>query len=153
MPAAEAPAPLAWFLFAAPAVLGAVTALLLIGSVFGWNPLWTTEGVTLSELVAVRDIVGIRNMIANGADPTAKYVVREELVKSNAVELTPLEAAITTRERFVVEELLRHVPALDDAERRRLVCFARSSDAPQLADMLIGELPLPVDCSGVAVPW
>ena len=142
----------AWVLFVPPALLGALALTILVGSAFGWNPLWATEDATLSEIVALRDIVTMRAMIAGGTDPDAKYRVRENLVKPYEVQITPLEAAVTTREQYVVEELLNLGAAADEAERRRLACFAEVSQAPQLVSFFApGGAPL--DCQGLTLPW
>ncbi len=141
-----------WVLFVPPALLGALIVTILVGGAAGWNPLWSPEDATLSEVVALGDIVTMRAMIASGIDPNAKYLVRENLVKSYEVQLTPLEAAVTTRERYVVEDLLEHGAVAGDAERHRLACFAHASGAKQIVSLFAPGDAL-LDCQGLTLPW
>lgn len=139
--------------FAAPALLGLLVAAFLLGNLVGWDPLWPTGTVTLSEAVALRDSATALDLIGRQHDPNASYPVRDGLLKSDVVHVTPLEAAVSTRETAVVQLLIDHGATLDDATRLRLTCFARQERAEAVEALFVAGLRQPVNCAGVALPW
>jgi hypothetical protein len=137
----------------APLLFGVLVAVLMIGSVAGWNPLWPENAATLSESVALRDMPNTLALIAQGHDPNAAYDVRDELLTSRRVQITPLQAAVSTREPYVVEILLANGARLDDTTGPVLICLARKVNAPGIEAQLLGRVAAPSDCANVALPW
>jgi hypothetical protein len=139
--------------FLIPLLFGAAVVVLLIGSAAGWHPLWPENAATLSETVALRDRPGALALIASGHNPNAVYPVREELLTSRALQITPLQAAVSTRETYMVDMLVANGARLDDATRRNLICLARTTNAGEIEAQLSAGLPAPVDCANVTLPW
>ncbi len=137
----------------APAVLGLSIAVLLVGGLFGWNPLWPTADMTVSEAIVLTDRATALYLIEHGRDPNRRYHVREGFLRETPAELTPLEAAVSTRETYMVEFLLDRGAVVNETNRRVLVCCAREHDAPAVAAVLAGGDPQAIDCRGVPFPW
>jgi len=92
------------------AALLAFRVILIVLSVAGQPPFWTTESLTLSEAAAFRDGGEVARLLAMGLDPNASYRVRRGAVRGR-VEATPLEAAEAAGRGEVVQ-LLRAVGAV-----------------------------------------
>ena len=139
--------------FVPPALLGLLAAGILAAGAFGWQPLWPTATTTISEAIALKDRATALDLIVRGQDPNARYHVREGVVGERSAELTPLEAAITTREIYVVQFLFDHGAVVNDGNRRLLVCSALLNNAPAVASLFNGGDPGAIDCAGVKRPW
>ena len=139
--------------FLIPLLFSAAVVVLLAGSVVGWNPLWPEGSATLSEVVALRDMPGALALIAEGHDPNGVYAVRKDLLTSRDLQITPLQAAVSTREPSVVQTLLDNGARLDDASRVAIICLARTTKATEIEAMLVAQATTPVDCANVALPW
>lgn len=135
-----------------PLVFAALVAVLLVGSLFGWRPLWPDQNHNLAEAASLRDRPGMRLRLMAGDNPNAEYDIRAGLIRSIPVRLTPLEAAITTREDYVFEFLVEHGARPDGASRARLICFAREMSADAISARL-AEPGVEYDCANVPVPW
>ncbi len=144
---------LGWLVLVAPLLFGLLVAVLLLGSMAGWHPLWPMNQVTLSEAVALRDIPTTLALISQGHDPNAAYDVRQELLASRIVRVTPLEAAVTTREPYVMQTLIDNGARIDDANRTGLVCLARRTNAPEIEAQLLEQSTTSIDCANVTLPW
>lgn len=139
--------------FIVPAAFGALVLAVAIGGAVGWTPFWPTDAATLSEAIALRDLATARALFEAGADPNATYAVRADLVKSQAVAITPLEAAVTTREDWVFAFVLDHGASMDEASRARVYCLARQENADRIAEMIVPPDAVPPSCEGVPLPW
>jgi hypothetical protein len=137
----------------APLMFGVVVAVLMVGSVAGWNPLWPENAATLSESVALRDMPNTLALISQGHDPNATYDVRDELLTSRRVQVTPLQAAVSTREPDVVDILLANGARLDETTGPVLICLARKVNAPDVETQLAARVAAPADCTNIALPW
>jgi hypothetical protein len=135
-----------------PLVFAALAIVMLAGSLFGWLPLWPDQQLNLAEMTALRDRPGMLLRLQAGDSPNIAYDVREGLIRSIPVRLTPLEAAITTREDYLFEFLVAHGARADGDRRAGLVCFAREANAVAIAASL-AEPGVEYECANVAVPW
>jgi len=142
---------------AAPGVLFLVlTLVVVVGPAVGFDPLWYAEPVTLPEAAALRDNGEIVRLIQQGADPNAAGVVRAGLIKSNAITLTPLEAAVGIRRADTTALLLDRGATMDGAAWTRLVCFARQEHATDVEALLMTRRPpaaAVAGCDGITTPW
>lgn len=135
-----------------PLALAVVVIVMLAGSLFGWRPLWPDQKLNLAETVGLRDRPGILLRLRAGDNPNVEYDVRAGLIRSIPVRLTPLEAAITTREEYLFDFLVQYGARIDGAQRARLICFARENNADAIGAKL-AEPGVDYDCANVAVPW
>ena len=148
----------ATWLLAAPGVLFVLVTLAFVaGPVVGWDPIWYSEPLSLPEAAGLRDNGEIVRLIQRGADPNAPGVVRAGFVKSNAITLTPLEAAVGIRREDTVKLLLDQGATMDGATWTRLICFARQEHADDVARLLESRRPAGVadanECARVTTPW
>jgi hypothetical protein len=139
----------------APPLLLAIAALgVLVASLAGANPLWREADITLAEAAALRDRGAILRLVWDGADPNAAHYVRPRMLTSRALTVTPLEAAVGTRELYMVEFLLQHGARIDERDRPVLICLAAKAEAANILEFLKagqdGQVP---DCSHVETPW
>jgi hypothetical protein len=134
-----------------PTLLALATAVLLLGSLLGWNPLWPTNDYNTAECVALKDRAGVLAALRQGHDINGQYSVRRDLVRDRPVVLTPLEAAVTTREAWMVRFVIDHGAAVTSQNRARLACFARMAATRDIEAMFTGGEPL--DCWDVQTPW
>ncbi len=121
--------------------------------VTGTPLVWPPPDLTLSEAVALRDRGEIVRQMMAGADPNRRYPTYGVFREGEEVALTPLEAAVITREPAMVSLVLGYGGVLTDQNTVTLQCLADDVGAPpirsQLAEMTRGD----VDCAGVALPW
>ena len=138
---------------AAPALLIAVSILMLLVAVLGYQPLWANRGVTLTQAAHGGDTATVFRMLSEGSDPNAAAPVPLE-GHSEPVVLTPLEAGVESRQVEVVQLLLAMGARASESDRRRLACLATAVDAPEVAVYLQSAIPpaAPGDCAGVALP-
>jgi hypothetical protein len=74
-------------------VLAVATLTWLALAPFGAHPFWPIQPLTLSEAAALRDAGEVARLLADGVDPNARYPIRAGFLASNAVVMTPVEAA------------------------------------------------------------
>ena len=155
-PAAERRAAATWLLAAPGVVFVLVTLVFVVGPLFGFDPIWYSEPLTLPEAASLRANAEIVRLIQHGADPSAPGVVRAGYIKSNAITLTPLEAAVGIRREDTVKLLLDSGAAMDVATWTRLICFARQEHAGDVERLLDSRRPAGAGaaaCNGVKTPW
>jgi hypothetical protein len=66
--------------------------------------------------------------------------------------LTPLEAAVITREDYMLDLVLDYGARIDDRNSSTLQCLARAVGADAIRASVV-ELSREVDCAGVELPW
>jgi hypothetical protein len=81
------------------------------------------------------------------------FAVREELLTSRALQITPLQAAVSTREPTVMQTLLDNGARPNDPDRVALICLARTNKAPEIEALLVAPHGATIDCTNVALPW
>ena len=111
---------------AIPAVLLLLmeTIALVATAVTGENPRAPVVTLNLSEAVAVRDGAEMVRLIESGEDPNARRPVRAGLLGDDAVNATPLEAAVSIRRSELMVWLYDSGARTDAATWTRLWCAA-----------------------------
>jgi hypothetical protein len=109
--------------------------------------------VTLTEAIGMHDTGEIVRQIALGANPNVRYDTWDILKRDQHVSVTPLEAAVATRERFLFEMIVAHGALVTAENARTLHCFAVQERATDIAEYLAARFPPPASCDGVQLPW
>jgi hypothetical protein len=137
------------------AFLIVATALMLIGVLFGVDPLWRVEPLTLAEAAALRDNGEVVRLIDAGEDPNRAGTVRAEFLRNDPLTITPLEAAVGSDRVDIMEVLLEHGARLDPATWTRLMCFATAIEADESRALLEQRRPdgASLACDHVQTPW
>jgi hypothetical protein len=115
--------------------------------------LWPAHSMSLTEAVAMRDTAEIVRQIALGADPNRRYDAWDVLKRGQHVTLTPLEAAIATRESYVFDLLVANGANVTPEIARTLNCFASAEHAADIATQLSKQFGPAESCAGVQLPW
>lgn len=87
----------------------------------GW--VWPPDDVNLSEAVATGNYAELVRLVENGADPTRAGSVRAPLLASQAVVVTPLEAAVLVRNATMMQLLLARGAVLTPSLAGKLKCL------------------------------
>jgi hypothetical protein len=140
------------------AVPPAATVMVLAASgtvalVRGQPLLWPAQPMTLTEAIGMHDTGEIVRQLALGANPNSRYDTWDILKRYQHVSVTPLEAAVATRERSLFEMLVVHGALITPENARTLHCFAVQEHAPDIAAYLADRFPPPASCDGVPMPW
>ena len=114
---------------------------------------WPAQPVTLTEAIGMHDTAEIVRQIALGANPNVPYDTWDILKRYQHVSVTPLEAAVATREQNLFETVLAHGALLTPENARTLHCFAVQEHAPDIATYVAARFPPPASCDGVKLPW
>jgi hypothetical protein len=116
---------------------GAIISLLTF-AVVGVHPLWPAMELTTAEAALVGHNAAFVRQVMNGADPHEPAPVRAGLGDSSARTLTPLQAAIESRETTTLEMVLKYVGPMDQREASEAVCIAHAK-APHLRTLLVAH--------------
>ena len=137
-----------------PILLAGAAVVVLCGTLVSWHPFWNEPTLTMPEAAALNDRATIQRMIWNGADPNAPAPVRPPILKSTAIVVIPIEAAVGTRTPTTLEFLLSRGARMTGHERDVVYCLAAKDDAQEIVRFLEthGDQPKP-DCEHVATPW
>jgi hypothetical protein len=111
------------------------------------------QPVTLTEAIGMHDTGEIVRQIALGANPNIRYDTWDILKRYQHVSVTPLEAAVATREQYLFETIIAHGALLTPDNARTLYCFAVQEHATDIAAYVAARFPPPASCDGVQLPW
>jgi hypothetical protein len=137
-----------------PAAVMAAFAVSGAAALTSGQPLfWPAQPVTLTEAIGMHDTAEIVRQIALGANPNSRYDTWDILKRYQHVSVTPLEAAVATRERNLFEMIVAHGALLTPENARTLHCFAVQEHATDIAAYLAARFPPPISCDGVEMPW
>jgi hypothetical protein len=114
---------------------------------------WPAQPVTLTEAIGMHDTGEIVRQIALGANPNIRYDTWDILKRYQHVSVTPLEAAVATREQYLFETIIAHGALLTPDNARTLYCFAVQEHATDIAAYVGARFPPPASCDGVQLPW
>jgi hypothetical protein len=135
-----------------PLLLAVSIAGVLALAAIGVHPLWRSVELTTAEAAALADDAAFVRRVLAGADPNAPAPVRTGTIGSAEQTLTPLEAAILSREVRTVKTVLKYGARLDGEAGRTAVCSAIRR-APHLVSVLLAhgaaDIPPPL-CSSEA---
>lgn len=135
------------------ATLAALAASGTVALVSGQPLLWPAQPVTLTEAIGMHDTGEIVRQLALGANPNAHYDAWDILKRYQHVSVTPLEAAVATREPHLFELIVAHGGLLTPENARTLHCFAVQERAVAIAAYLAERFPPTASCDGVTLPW
>jgi hypothetical protein len=135
------------------AVLIAFAASGVMSLTRGQPLFWPAQTVTLTEAIGMHDAAEIVRQIVLGANPNARYDTWDILKRDRHVSVTPLEAAVATRERYLFDLIVAHGALLTPDIARTLHCFAAQERATDIAASLAARFPPPASCDGVQLPW
>ena len=141
--------------FALPgAVLAILTAGALLGSLVDAHPFWPQPDppLNLSEHAVVKGHADVVRMILLGESPNIERDIRKDLLTSDAVRLTPLEAAVAANDGSMVRTLLAYGAFVDAAKWNVLRCVTRSDDIREMLDTYEPKGAV-ADCENVRPPW
>jgi hypothetical protein len=113
------------------------------------SSLWREETLNPAEAMARGDYGQALRLIRQGDDPNGRYRVSGESSADPVLTITPLEAAVRRGDVEMVQVMFDHGALADDAERRRLSCLALTREAEEIAEFLIGRVPVGDECAGV----
>ena len=114
---------------------------------------WPAQPVTLAEAIGMHDTAEIVRQLALGANPNARYDAWDILKRYQHVSVTPLEAAVATREKSLFEMIVAYGALLTADNARTLHCFAVQEHASDIAAYIAARFPPPSSCDGVTLPW
>ncbi len=120
----------------------------------GGRPLiWAPADATLSQATALRDQGEVIRLIMLGTDPNRRYRVDGVFRPGEAAMLTPLEAAVITRELHLVELVVDYGGGLGQNNAAVLQCLAVGVRAEAIRDYLVRAAGITSTCEGVVLPW
>ena len=131
---------------AAPACL--VTAMMigwLVLAPFDRHPMWHEPDLNLSEAAAVRDVGEIVRLIEASEDPDAARDVRPGYLADTAVRVTPLEAAVASKDVESVRILLLNGATMTRGIWHHLRCTTDSDEVRGYLDR-VRPSELPTEC-------
>ncbi len=137
----------------APLLVLAVSGVVLLLALVGYQPLWASREVTLVQAAQGGDSATVFRLLSAGSDPNAAGPVLFDRRK-DSVMLTPLEAAVESRQVEVVQLLMKMGARTTEPDRARLACLADVVDAPEVAAYLKAAAPpaAPANCSSITLP-
>jgi hypothetical protein len=134
---------------APPAILAGAAAVMLVMALLGYQPLWGGGEVTLVQAAVSRDLVRVARMIEQGSDPNAAAQVQ---IDDRSVVLTPLEAAVVSRDLATVTLLVDLGARFEGAAGARLACLADDGRADDIVEYLQNrgiQSPSSETCQGI----
>lgn len=144
---------LPWCVAMPPAIVAVMFALSGVAALLGGRPLiWPQQDITLAEAVGLRDQGEAVRLIVSGADPNRRYAVRNVFRDDETLAMSPLEAAVVTREVYMVELVENYGGVIDARNGAVLQCLARALDVEDVRQFII-ERSTEIPCDGVPLPW
>ena len=141
------------------ALLGVMTAGMLLRGMFGTHPLWYVEPLNLSEAAILRDQATVALMIRRGADPYLRREVRADVFFNDRTELTPLEAAIATGRPDILEVILVSSRPPEPSVWNHVRCLAKlegdegDGEFSEVLARFRPESATTLDCNDITKPW
>jgi hypothetical protein len=134
------------------AALAAVSLYWTVGALTG-RGLWPADEVTLAEAIATRNSAEAVRLISFGEDPNARMRVRAGMLAGHDIWVTPLEAAVWTRDAALARMLLAYGALADSHQVRVLRCLDDAVGGHAVHDVLaqLSAEPWP-DCSDFQLP-
>jgi hypothetical protein len=120
---------------AAPACLLAVgSTVALTRGLLDRNPTWSPPPFTLSEAAGLDDEAEVVRLIERGGDPNAAHEVRIAVISPTPTRLTPLEAAVISKNPSMIATLLTRGAIVDADGWNRLRCRTDEDDVIAMLD-------------------
>jgi hypothetical protein len=115
--------------------------------------IWKAQPMTLTEAIGMHDSSEIVRQIVLGANPNAHYDTWDVLKRFQSVSVTPLEAAVATRELYLFDLVIAHGGLVTADNAPALHCFAAQEHATEIAAYIDRRFPPSASCEGVKLPW
>jgi hypothetical protein len=133
------------------AVLACAVIVLLLAAV-GFDSVWASKAETLVEASRHGDIAEAYRLVRAGLNPNQSVAVR--LDSGRVATLTPLEAAVESRQVEVLRVLVQAGARPSESDRQILVCLAAVVNAPEVTEYLYSTLPplAAPDCAHSEIP-
>jgi len=142
-----------WCVATPPAIVAILFALSGLAALVAGRPLiWPQTDLTLAEAVGLRDQGEAVRLIMSGADPNRRYAVRNVFREDETLAMSPLEAAVITREVYMMELVEDYGGVIDARNGAVLQCLARALDVEDVRQFVI-ERSREIPCDGVPLPW
>jgi hypothetical protein len=133
-------------LVGAPPVALALACLVLTGlGALNLNPFWTASDLTMSEAAAMRDPATVLVQLEQGQDPYQSYPVRAGLIDSQALQLTPVEAAVREDRLEVAAVILGHGGSTSAERVCQWLKLAAAERAEEVSEYLHRKYPKDID--------
>jgi hypothetical protein len=114
-----------FILIVAPVLL-LVPVLVPIAAAFGYQSLWASQDVTLTQAARAGDSTTVFRMLKAGANPRIKEA---------------LEAAVESRQVETVRLMIERAAPLSESDREELACLAVAAVAPEVTAYLQSSFP------------
>jgi hypothetical protein len=145
---------LCWALAVPPLVVLALFAASGVTALVTGTPLvWPAQDVTLTEAIAIHDSGEFVRQIALGANANLRYDTWNVLKEGRHVRVTPLEAAVATREMYLFDLVGAYGASLTADNAPTLHCFALQEHATEIVAELTKRFAPPASCVGIELPW
>lgn len=142
-----------WCVALPPALVAILFALSGVSALLAGRPLvWPPQELTLAEAVGLRDQGEVVRLIANGADPNARYAVHNVFREDEHIAMTAFEAAVVTREVYMMMLVENYGGIVDARNGAVLQCLAQALDADDVRQFVV-ERTREIPCDGVPLPW
>lgn len=119
-----------------PLLLGLLALALLLAAGVGFQPLWPTSTLTLSEAAYLGDDAAVARMVMAGADINARAPVRAGMLEPVAVSLRPLGAALAGGQVTTTKTLVKLGARVESVLALRAACLAHERGDERLLDLL-----------------
>lgn len=142
-----------WCVAVPPAIVAVLFAISGLAALLAGRPLiWPQTDITLAEAVGLRDQGEVVRLISSGADPNRRYAVRDVFREDETLAMSPLEAAVITREVYMMELVEDYGAVIDARNAAVLQCLARALGVEDVRQFVI-ERTREIPCDGVPLPW
>ena len=112
---------------------------LVVGEWRGRNYLSAPPFRNSAEAAAAGDAAAALRFLRMGDNPSRIHPIRSDIISSDIVHATTLEAAIWSRHIGMIRMLDREGAIVDGDQRRELACLARDLDLPEVASYLAAD--------------
>jgi len=136
------------------ATVAAAVLLALLMQRAGVAPFAPAVQMTLPEAAALESDADVVRLLRSGADPNRAAWVRRTRIRAVNAELTPLQAAMTSRHASVMNLLVDGGARVTSADVPALWCLAAAQRNADAQAWLRGQVdgPFPDDCAQVPIP-
>lgn len=116
----------------------------------GWT--WAPDTVTLPEAIATGNYSEVAYQLERGVDPNAAADVRPDILGSAPMHMTPLQAAVSSRNSRMVQMLLEH--AVVTPQTLAMLKCLNDENGNQEVRALLDALPADTtpSCDEVSIP-
>jgi hypothetical protein len=115
-------------------------ALVAAGERRGGHPFSAPPLRNSAEAAATGDAAAVLRFLRMGDDPTRIHLVRPEIISSQILKVTTVEAAMWSQHFEMIQLLDQEGAIVDPDQRRELACLAADRDMPEVAAYLAADV-------------